>query len=447
MSQFNFQQYRRPLLLVTASLLYSALLLADNVSVEILSSISFVAVLACLLFHASKQSAAGLSAITNTEIVLSVAGLAIGLLIPATIGGKAETFFWAVDSFTTHIPRASAIAAWLTGKGSFPFESAINSQGGLTQLSVGFLFSIFGQTPAASVIGLAIFRILTCLTLVKLCREVFGSRKYDIVFLFYALYPNALFHTTTYFKEALIHLLVATTVLLLARISSSLQNNTETKPRIADLLLLGAVFPMLYVERFYLVLLFLPLIGVMFILGVSRKRMVFALSSAALGGGVILLHPYFKSSLADFFSRLEEMRNIHKALPGINVEMNYEIPLWVAFVKSLFTPIWSPSKIEVFRGFSALMTWGSFLGHILMIGYLLGVYRAIRRLGWSHFWIQTPFILFLFAISYVSPWAGRIRDSFAPLIAIYATYYYVEFFGFDISRIREIISKRSLKHD
>lgn len=431
------QQYLRPLFLATSSFMYTSLLLLDSIAVEIVASIAFVSTFTIVLLKAVKQ--AGSVEITNREVILSISAIAFGLLVPALVGGKAETFFWAVDSLTTHIPRASAIATWLTGNGAFPFENAINSQGGLTQLSVGFLFSVFGQTPVASVVGLAIFRTLTCLTLVNLCREVFGSKKYDIVFLFYALYPNALFHTTTYFKEALIHLLIAITLLLLARISNSLRNRRDGKLRILDLLLLGFVFPMLYVERFYLILLFLPLIGSMIVFSISRGRLALALAATALGSSVIFLHPYFQSPFSELTNRLQEMRDAHKALPGINTKLNYEIPLWFAFLKSLFTPIWSPSKIEIFRGFSSLITWGSFLGHFIILGYVLGAYRAVRRLGWSHLWVQSPFILFLFALAYISPWAGRIRDSFAPLLAAYATYYFVEFFWIDMTKLRDTL--------
>jgi hypothetical protein len=279
--------------------------------------------------------------------------------------------------------------------------------------------------------------------LIKFCRELFDSRKFDIVFLFYALYPNALFHTTVYFKEALIHLLVAATLLLIVRVYKAIRSPEQQSLEIKNILFLALIFPMLYVERFYLVLLFLPLIGLVITFGINRRHLPLVIGTAIIGVGVVYLHPYFQISFSELAGKIREMREIHKSFPGINVQVNYEIPIWLAFLKSLFTPIWSPSKIDVFRGFSALITWGSFLGHIIILGYIAGVYRAVKKYSWLHLWIQIPFIIFLFAIAYVSPWAGRIRDSFAPLFVVYSTFYFVDYFWKDLEKIRGAIRGRS----
>lgn len=434
-------KFKRPAILAVMAAGYSTMLLANRIDLEIISSIIFVSTLIFVLFRASSDAFDGTSAkIDAVEVASTVFGIALGLLVPVLIAGKAAEFFWAVDSMTTHIPKATAIAAWLTGESPFPFHDAINSQGGLTQFFIGLLFWIFGETPAASVLGLAVFRTLTGIVLIRICRETFQSKKYDIVFLFYALYPNALFHTTAYFKEALIHLLIALTLLLLARIARGIDRKTLS---FIDVPLLSVVFAMLYIERFYLVLLFLPILIVVISYGALKRSLLFSTAIAVLLASVVALHPYFKFSISEFQLRIQEMREIHKAFPGINIQVNYDIPIWLAFIKSLLTPIWSPAKIEVFRGFSALITWGSFLGHIIILGYVLGVYRAIRKLGWSHFWIQIPFVLFLVAIAYVSPWAGRIRDSFVPLIVVYSTYYFVSFFWQDWKRIRNLIKSRN----
>lgn len=435
---------RRPLILTATSLAYSSALLAGSTIVEILSSVCFVVILSAVLLQSTYQAYQNtLAPFSKFEVPATIVGIALGLLIPAVIGNRAADFFWAVDSLSTHIPRATAIADWLTGTGSFPFKTAINAQGGLTQIWIGFTFWIFGETPAASVLGLATFRILTCFVLVKICRELFGSKKFDLVFLFYALYPNALFHTTVYFKEALIHLLVATTLLLLVKIYKGLRSTEQAGFEIKNVALLGLVFSMLYVERFYLVLLFLPLIALMMTFGLKRRHLPVAIGTALLAVGIVYFHPYFQSSFSELTGKIREMREVHKSFPGINIQVNYEIPIWLAFLKSLFTPIWSPSKIEVFRGFSALITWGSFLGHVIILGYIAGVYHSVKKYGWFHLWIQIPFIVFLFAIAYVSPWAGRIRDSFAPLFVVYSTYYFVEYFWKDLEKIRGVLHRKN----
>lgn len=440
----RIKSLRNPLILTATSLAYSSALLAGSTAMEILSSVCFVLILSAVLFRSAHQAYKNqLAPVPKFEVVITVVGIALGLLLPAIIGNKAADFFWAVDSLSTHIPRATAIADWLTGNGTFPFESAINAQGGLTQLWIGFTFWIFGEAPAASVLGLASFRILTCVVLIKICRELFGSKKFDIVFLFYALYPNALFHTTVYFKEALIHLLIATALLLLIRIYKNLRSPESNSLEIQNIVFLSAIFSMLYVERFYLVLLFLPLIGLMIAFGLKRRHLPVAIGTALVGVGIVYFHPYFQSSFSELAGKIREMREAHKSFPGINIQVNYEIPLWLAFLKSLFTPIWSPSKIEVFRGFSALITWGSFLGHVIILGYIAGAYRAVKKHGWFHLWIQIPFIVFLLAIAYVSPWAGRIRDSFAPLFVVYSTYYFAEYFWKDLEKIRGAIRGRT----
>lgn len=429
-----------PLSLAVGSGLYSTALLADNLLLEIAASILFVVFLALTLLIATKHAAKEqLNPVVPREVFYSVFGVAIGLLIPALVAGKATTFFWAVDSLSTHIPRASAIAGWLNGEGPFPFESAINSQGGITQFFVGLFFWVFGETPAASVLALALFRALTGIVLIKICRENFRTNRLDVIFLAYALYPNALFHTTAYFKEALVHLLVSVTVLLLSRLVRHIANSRIS---LSELALLSGVFAMLFIERFYLVLLILPLLLLILVYGAFRKSLGVSIAVALLVAGVFSLHPYFRFSTSELIARVQEMREVHKSFPGINVQVNYEIPLWLAFIKSLLTPIWSPSKIEIFRGFSSLITWGSFLGHIYVAGYVLGVFRATRTHGWQHLLVQIPFVIFLVALAYVSPWAGRIRDSFSPLIVIYATYYFVSFFWTDLAAFHRFVVKR-----
>ncbi len=405
------------LALFLLALCYSSLLLLNQKSWEIAGTVFFVALSTATyvwLFLRLK----GTEPPTTMQIAIVGIAVPLGLVIPATLGGRAEDFFWVSDSVNTHIPRAMEIVDWIAGRKSFPNNWQYFSQGFLTHFLTGVFISVFGRHAWVTVMVLAFLRIGTALLLVQTARRVFRSEKFSSVFIFYFAAPNVLFHTTTLYKEATIHFLVAAIMLCVV---SSVKRPTALKG-ICFVALVAALF----LERFYLVILMVPASVALFYAAFRSRNMVLILTLAIAITIIFLIHPYSGYSISYAIERIKELRYVHSQFPDVDFKYNYEIPYVIAVVKTLLTPIWTPNKIAMFGQFSALVTWGTLVNHALILGYCAGVYHAIRKLGWRHLAIQIPFFCLVLLIAYISPWAGRVRDSFAPLIGLYACFFYVE---------------------
>ncbi len=150
------------------------------------------------------------------------------------------------------------------------------------------------------------------------------------------------------------------------------------------------------------------------------------------------------NSVGEAIEFIKNLRIHHASFRDISHRFNYDIPYVVAILKTLMTPIWSPDKLAMFKGASALITWGSFVHQMTMFSYLAAIVHIARvkklRLGLH---MQIPFIIFVLVAAYVSPWAGRIRDSFYPFLVLYASYYLNEHLMNDVARIKTMLKIRN----
>ena len=202
------------------------------------------------------------------------------------------------------------------------------------------------------------------------------------------------------------------------------------------ILLLLSLFAIL-IERFYLAATLLPVLFFV-IWETLRRRNV--LTAALIVGAmlwVVSIYGWESYSFGDLVAKIKQQRDYHASFSDVSFKYNYEIPYFVELVKALFTPIWSPDKVGLFPGLSTLITWGTFIHYFVVLIYLAGCYRLARRGNAVQVLLfQLPLILFLIFAAYISPWAGRVRDSYYPLIAVFAAIYVGYMMQHDLARLR-----------
>ena len=320
---------------------------------------------------------------------------------------------WVPDSLATHIPKTLDLIRFLQG-GDFPLLQPGKQFGVITHLTNALFMSLFGVNSFSTIISQLFFKLFAIYFIYKSSMIIFKVRAISLLApTLYALCPTVLFYTITFYKESTVHALMSATLYFILSIF------INGKIKHVPLLFLSLVI--LFLERFYLSFLMLMPIG-LFLLSSRTKNIykvvsVFFLSIAAF----YISKNYTEYSLVKVFQNLKVLRQSHMNLPGINISLNYDIWYPLALIKTIFTPFISPEKFIVFKKFSGLLIWGSLLNQTIILTAFLSFIKEIKKQK-THIIIWMPFITFLLLAAYISPWAGRIRDSFYPIISIYSAH-------------------------
>lgn len=413
--------------LFTIGLFYGLSLAIGGVVSDTTSAILFV-VLSGIAYWRYFKAVQSSDAIRPWREVIFVGVAAqLGIIVGSALVAQTEAHFWVADSVHTHVPSARAVADLLTGRVAWTWEAltAVKKPGALTHFWIGLWFAIFGSSAVASALGLTAVRAATIYVFARAGEELFEQLQSPTAasqrgigrlgFLLYAAAPTVLFHTTAFYKEPMVHLFVA--VALLGFLKIYRRDSTAA--------ILGIVIGLfgLSLERFYVALLFLPL--ALCAVGLAiRRRNVAAMTLFFVGAGLAA----FFMPIEDIIGRnpleaLRKMREYHASFADVSRPLNYDINYVLAVLKTMATPIWSPGKIAMFTGASALFTWGTFVYQFILIAYLGALYTLLRRRNLAHLFFQVPLLLLILIAAYVSPWAARIRDSFIPFMALYAFWY------------------------
>jgi hypothetical protein len=354
--------------------------------------------------------------------------LHLALIFGFYLSGRPETALWVADSYAIHIPGASNVANYIHGTGEFLSIGETYTGIFLTQAFVGILFSFLGINPFSSSIALMIVKLLTVFMVFQLGRAMFNKKIAAIGALIYVFMPTILYYTTVFYKEAIIQFLVTTILLSVLKIFVG-----QDRPKFWLLLILAMAG--LVGERGYLCFLFmaafipLALITARF----YRNRYPTALFTL-VGCGVIyavlkkyvawmiLYHLDSKNNvLLDLLAAISNFKLLYSSFPDVT-PINSTLIYPLAFVKILFTPFFTLNKFTLFSDYSYILIWGSFINQAVILLSLYGMYKALKS-DWRRNWfLIMPFFLFLCVFAYVAPYIGRLRDSFYPLIAIYAAH-------------------------
>ncbi|CAN5545156.1 hypothetical protein BH10BDE1_BH10BDE1_34590 [soil metagenome] len=351
-------------------------------------------------------------------VLLMTAAIHIGILIGFALMDAPDARLWAFDSYNLHIPSAVNIANALAG--DEPIRLLRNSSDRIyaTQIFVGAFFYIFGINPIASGLALLIAKLATVSMTGLLGRQLFNKKSAVIAAAAYSLLPTIVFYTTTYYKEAFIHLFVVSLLYVQIRIFR-MGANPKRIALVCVLLLLIAN------ERFYLFPLFLLSTAWAVFAGraYSRSKFIVFGSIAAAGLAVFFIHFSDSIDFSNIFAEIARFKSEYNSYPDVDRKWNFKLMYPLGVLKLFLSPYFHPRKFDLFSNFSLLLIWGSFFSQILL---LCGAYEIIRTVWQQRLeFLQTkgflflPFLGFMAVFGYVAPFAGRLRDAFVPLFAIY----------------------------
>jgi|GEM_PF-2562147 len=357
-----------------------------------------------------------------------VVALYAGIYAGFSLGGSVPEALWPKDAFDTHLPRAVNFANYL--KGIDPISPPYDSYDRLylTHVLAGISFFIAGVSPGATLLTLALLKMTAVISIFFLGSGMFSRKTGFLAALIYALMPTVLFYTINYYKEAAVHLLVAATLY------SAWEAFVGGRAKRGFLFVFPICVLALLNERFY--------VGVFILSGIAAYRLSRirrAPKAYVLAGGFFLtgvavyvlnvrlgigMDAFLDPSLfvREFAARIENLRAGYSSYSDVNA-INYRLPYPVAFLKLLFTPFFSLNKFSLFSAYACLLIWGAVVNQAVILTSILGSWHAFKAYGSRNVLTVVPFFLFLAVFSSIAAYNGRVRDSFYPVISVYAAYF------------------------
>jgi 4-amino-4-deoxy-L-arabinose transferase-like glycosyltransferase len=348
-------------------------------------------------------------------IIIQMLLLNLSIAITAQILISSNAFFW-VQDVQGHLPESLMFTDFIKNHSQVIPDLGFH-QGKSTHALTGLSIAIFGINTFATILAQLIFKIIAVVCIYFIGKTLWSKKVGLIAIQLYGFCPTIFFYTIVLYKEAAVQAFLAASILFTLKIFLE-KKYLFTIPLIITLaLLLG--------ERgyiTYLLLLMFPFLIYNLSFEKNKKNnLIFFFS-----GLITLLASYiYKPQLFSYTNIANDLmrtRNLYSSYLDVVGQYNYQIPYPLALLKITFTPFFTINKFEIFSDFSDLLIWGSFINQIIIFSALLGLIRAAKQ-KILHLYLWIPFFVFLLFAAYVSPFSGRIRDSFYPLISCYAAYY------------------------
>ncbi len=329
--------------------------------------------------------------------------------------GRADVL-WVPDSITLHGPGAERAMAFLKGNGSLDFASVFGEQVQFTYLWAALLGIFAGINPVSTAVSNLMIKLLTWFLWHRSIEKHYGQQIANVTLLLLMFVPTQIFYGLVFYKEPVVQLLVV--------IALSAALDLRVSPNAKSVVFGAASVLCLAIERIYLA----PMLGLVLLLSISPHIKSFAFNRRTIAGGVFALGAvwvfgtvFFRDfSLLKIFDNLAWLRHNYMNAPGVDKAWNQDIAYPLAVIKTLFTPFFHPNKLEVFKDFSAILTWGAIPSQAVTMLAVFGVSVEFIRTKLKTAILVVPFALFLLLFAYLAPYSGRQRDSFYPVIALFA---------------------------
>ncbi len=338
----------------------------------------------------------------------------LGILLGVALLDSTGAMLWVVDSKSTHVPMAENVVGFLVGNGFGSVPSG-NSQLYLAHVLSGVFFLVFGVNQLASGLALMLGKLGAVFYLFQFSRELVDDRAARLATLIYILLPTALFYTVTFYKEATVQFLVAMACYYMFRI--------HRHGRWQEFLLLCLALLLLGNERHYLAPCFGVAMGLLIIF--SRRIPVWLKAGMLISGAVgydLFCRFYWAFSVDNVLATIQNYRTQYLSFPDVS-EINKTLPYPIAVVKLYLSPYFTMVKISSYFGPASLIAWGSFLYQITAVLAPFGFLKLVKE-ETSDARIVTivtiPFFILVAVFGYVAPYNGRLRDSFLPLLCLFA---------------------------
>ncbi len=380
-----------------------------------LSTILFILCL-CFLFYSNTKR---INFDFPSHIIFQIALLNISIALTAQIIHSPVDFFWVQDSILSHLPISLKYTAFLKGQASVhdTFTGLYDISGKNTHFVTGAFLAILGTNTFATIMAQLFFKLITAVCIYFICDILLNRKIGFIAVQIYSFCPTIFFYNLVLYKESATHAFLALTILLSLKIF--------LKQKYSLIFPLALILFLMSMERFYIAYLSIVMIF-LFTLHtlLTKKNLRYALLTiVAL---ILIACGIYRSEIAEIFfkgvQKVNDLRLEHSRFSDVMNQYNYQIPYIAAFFKILFSPYFTPNKFTIFFNFSTLLIWGSFPNQVIILTSVIGFFKLSKK-SIYHIYLWAPFILFLLFAAYVSPWSGRLRDSYYPLIACYAAYF------------------------
>lgn len=345
-------------------------------------------------------------------LILQIALIQIGIASAAVALKSPNTFFWVPDSINTHLPESIKFMHFF--KGNVIQDLGI-LPGIATHSVTGFTMLIFGTNTLSTILAQLLFKIVSMFCIYLICKIIWDKVVGLVAILIYGLCPTLFFYNIVLYKESAVQCFIALTFLIILKIF--------IEKKYLYFVFLPLVLFLLQKERYYLVYLYMPALGVLFFnLLFSPKIKNYMSLFVTIAIALIATHYLTPGFFENIYDRIELQRINNSSYTDVQNSLNYNIGYPLALLKIIFTPYFTPNKFTIFSNTSLLLIWGSFINQIIILASFFGLVKSLKKnLYHIFFWI--PFFAFLALAAYIAPWSGRLRDSFYPLIACYAAFF------------------------
>ena len=333
----------------------------------------------------------------------------LGIYFGVYLAGADESVIWMPDSYRVHLKQSQSL---LDGWTFLKFPSTLDERYLSFHFVSALVFSLFGVNIFAGGVILFIGKMLSGVFIYKFARKMFEARVAVVSLLIYTLVPTVLFYSIVFYKEVYAHLFV----IMVYYFSYELfyQNKVRASlPLLVSLLLL-------FNERFYLASFFIATFVVLSIF-YTRNRLRIVVATLSVLGSIGVFY-FFNEDILN----LQSWRNSYNGYSDIDRKWNIEIPYFLAFIKILFTPFFTFNKFNLFHTFSYLLIWGSIINQLVILMMVGEGVKIVRKDLKTLIFIFMPFLCFLLLFAYVGPAQGRLRDSFYPVISIFAAFFLID---------------------
>ncbi len=402
--------------LFLSSIAYSLLVARFQQKVDIIVTIFFLIFLIWLFISRKNEISERFSeSDLIVDLVLHQICISSGILLGFVLVSENASLLWPQDAFTSHLPISENVSLALRGEIEWS-KVGLDQPGTIIHLFTGLWFFLIGKTVYATTLSLLCFKLITICIVFLFCRNIENAKTAYLSGLTYILAPTVLFYTTTFYKEASVHSLVA--------LIFYFSHLVFVKNKYWLLIPLGMFFYFLSRERFYLVFLFIPSLLTLGLFASNKHRWL----KAALSGSILLFlyqeNVYLQQSPEWVIRRLETFRQDHMKFNDYHYKYNYEIPYFLAFLKSLFTPYFTFNKLKIYFDYSNLLTWGSFLNQVIILSACIAFFKNFKNKVAHHLWICMPLFFLLLFLAYISPWAARLETASIPSLPFILGYFF-----------------------
>jgi len=348
--------------------------------------------------------------------VLMTLALHSGILLGCYFVDVKDSILWVVDSYEMHLPGAINVANYLAGNEGIRDTGSAWDKIYFTHILVGIFFYVFGISPIISSIVLMFAKMGTVFVIFLLGKRLFDNKIAAIAAVIYSLMPTILLYTLVFYKEAIIQFLVVSIILFFHDVFNA-------KRKVYSSIMLVILLSLIMNERFYLFPIFVAIIYMNLLFDHSIGKTIKIIFSMIILLASIQFYLIY-STVIDFANILqivEGFRVAYNSYDDVN-DINANLPYVLSIIKLIFTPFFTLNKFDLFGNFSYILIWGSIFNQVVIAISLIGMYKSLSLNFKKHWYVITPFIIFLSVFAYVSPYNGRLRDSFYPIIVIYAGY-------------------------